>query len=460
MFPRVSLTRRAAALLTALIAVLGVLLAPGPHPGAAAQAPPAERSGCTGRIALTFDDGPAAGLTEDLPRILADRNVPATFFMVGRRVAAAPRLARAVERRGFLVANHSYAHADLRTLSRAGVAATLRETDRALRRAGTHPTRLMRPPYGALDAAARSGIRDAGLVPVLWNVDSRDWESGTAAQIAARILAALRPGDNVVLQHDGVARSATSVAAVPAVIRGARRRGYCFTALDERGRPGFPTPRVSVSVTDAAEGGRAVATIRLSKPPGRDTSVRLRTVSGSARVGSDLERVARRVVVPAGRLSVRVPIKLLRDGTDEAREAYTVRISRPRGLALGGRTATGRILDRDPRPVLRGTDVTVPEPAGETVVPVTFTLSRASGRRVRVVLRTVAATADGTDFVATRRRFVLAPGQTTAVLPVTVLPDALDEPEETFRVEVVRARHARTGRAATVTITAPGPPEG
>jgi len=440
----------------ALLGAIGLLLAPVADPlTAAVAAPVSARGGCTGRVALTFDDGPARGPTDDLIRILRGRGVPATFFMVGQRVAATPRLARAVERGGFLIGNHSYAHVRMTTQTRAQVEETLRATDRALRRAGTHPTRLMRPPYGALDAAARAGIRDAGFLPVLWTADSRDWESGTSAQIAARILAQLHPGDNIVLQHDGVARSPISVAAVPAVIRGARRRGYCFTALDERGRPGFPTPKVDVSVTDAAEGGRAVATIRLSKPPGRTTSVRVRTVSRTARVGSDVERVARRVRVPAGRLVVRVPIDVRRDGTDEPAEEFAVRITRPHGLALRRDIDVARIRDRDRAPLVRGADVAVPEPDVDTVVPVTFTLSRASGKQVRIVLRTNASTADGTDFVVVRQAFVLEPGATSAALPVTVRADDLDEPDETFRVEVVRAVNTRIGRSATVTITAP-----
>ena len=323
-----------------------------------------ERTGAcrSGFVSLTFDDGPA-GPTTRLVRILREAHVPATFFMVGQRVAASPRLARRVERAGFLVANHSWAHTDMRTQTSTQVAATLRATDAALRRAGTHPTRLMRPPYGALDSAARAGIRAAGFVPVLWTVDSRDWESGTAGQVAARILAGLRPhATNVVLQHDGVQRSPTSVAAVPQVIRGARRRGYCFVALDEDGRPGFPTPTASISVGNAREGDAAVATVRLSKPPGRPTSVLLRTRSRSATVGSDVDPIARRVTIPAGDLAARVRIPVRRDGIDERRERFQVTIGRPRGVRVGDGSGLVRVRDADPPPRLVGVDTTVTEP--------------------------------------------------------------------------------------------------
>lgn len=421
----------------------------------------AERGGAcrSGFVSLTFDDGPA-GPTDRLVRILHRARVPATFFMVGQRVAAMPDVVRRVERAGFLAGNHSWAHVDMTTQTSTQVAATLRATDAALRRAGTHPTRLMRPPYGALDAAARDGIADAGFVPVLWTVDPRDWESSTAGQIAARVLAGLRPNaTNIVLQHDGVRRSPTSVDAVPLVIRGARRRGYCFVALDERGKPGFPTPTASVSVTNTREGDPAVATVRLSKPPGRATSVRLRTRSRSATVGNDVERISRRVRIPAGDLALKVRIPVPRDGTDERHERFEVTIGRPRGVRIGDGSASVRIRDIDPPPQILGVDTSVTEPTeGMTTVGVPLQLSQVSGRRIRIVVATQPGTADDTDFVATRLRAVILPGQGSVVVPVEVLADAVEELDETFTVGAVRGRHVRLGTPATVTIVAPPPP--
>lgn len=420
----------------------------------------ADRGGAcrSGFVSLTFDDGPA-GPTTRLVRILREAHVPATFFMVGQRVAM-PRVARRVERAGFLIGNHSWAHVDMTAQTSTQVAATLRATDAALRRAGTHPTRLMRPPYGALDDAARDGIRAAGLVPVLWTIDSRDWQSGTAGQIATRILAGLRPNaTNIVLQHDGVQRSPTSVDAVPLVIRGARSRGYCFVALDERGRPGFPTPTVSVSVTNTREGEPAVATVRLSKPPGRATSVLLRTRSRSATVGNDVDLIKRRVTIRAGDLALRVRIPVRKDGTDERRERFEVTIGRPRGALIGDGSALARIRDIDPRPKILGVDATVTEPTEAlATVDVRLRPSHVSGRWIRMVVATEPGTADDTDFTPVHLGVVIPPGEESVVVPVDVLADAVEEVDETFTVRVLRGRHVRIGRPATVTIVPPPPP--
>jgi len=424
----------------------------------------AERGGAcsSGYVSLTFDDGPWTP-TERLLHILRRAHVPATFFMVGERIAALPREARRVERAGFLIGNHTWAHTDLTTLTSAQVTGTLRATDAALRRAGTHPTGLMRPPYGALDDTARAGIKAAGLVPVLWTIDSRDWESGTAGQIAARILAGLRPNaTNIVLQHDGVRRSPISVDAVPEVIRGARRRGYCFAALDERGQPGFPTPRASVSVTSTREGAPAVATIRLDREAGRPTSVFVRTRSRSAAVGTDVARIARRVTIRAGHLTRQVRIPVPDDGADERRERFEVAIGRPHGVRIGEGTAVSRIHDVDPAPRIRGVDTTVTEPTDPAdpaaTIDVSFLLSHVSGRRIRVVVATQPGTADDTDFTPIHLRRVIRPGHGVLVVPVDVLPDAVEETSEEFTVRVVRGRHVRIGRPATITIAPPTPP--
>ncbi|GAA3522234.1 polysaccharide deacetylase family protein [Nocardioides daeguensis] len=320
-------------LVAVLVTLLGVATAsPAPAP-AMTELPTLHRDkGCKGQVALTFDDGPSRRTTHRLVQVLRRNKVPATFFMVGQRVQAYPRVALEVERAGFLVANHSWAHRDMSKQSYPDVRSSLRATRRAMERAGLHPTGLMRPPYGALAKPARRAIRDAGYVPVLWTDDSLDWKDGSSQQIAARILAGLRPGRNIVLQHDGVNRSPISVGAVDRVIRVAKRRGFCFTALDERGRPGFPTPRVRVVAKDAVEGTDAVVSLELDQPAGRDTAVVVEAGSGTASVGSDLPAFRARVAVPAGSVKVEVRIPVSADAVLEPNETFTVHLRDPEGL--------------------------------------------------------------------------------------------------------------------------------
>ncbi|TQK70545.1 peptidoglycan/xylan/chitin deacetylase (PgdA/CDA1 family) [Nocardioides sp. SLBN-35] len=335
----VAVLRPVPALLVVLLTLGGVTLA-----SPAEAMPPEVAKGCTGKVALTFDDGPARGTTHRLVQVLRRNQVPATFFMVGQRVAASPAAALEVEQAGNLVANHSWAHRDMSRQSYRDVRRSLRATRRAMKAAGLHPTDLMRPPYGALAKPARRAIRASGYVPVLWTDDSLDWKSGSSQQIARRILAGLHPGRNIVLQHDGVNRSPISVGAVERVIRVAKRRGYCFTALDENGRPGFPTPLVTAVAKDAVEGTDAVVTLELAQPAGRATAVVVEAASGTALVGSDLPALQARVEIPAGKVRVTVRIPVATDAVLEPAETFSVVLRDPEGVRVGQPT-TVTVID-------------------------------------------------------------------------------------------------------------------
>ena len=427
------------------VAAVGLVL-----PTAVADAPP--RPCSAGLVALTFDDGPASGLTPRLLDILTVRRVPATFFMVGARIDSAPHAARQVAARGFGVANHSYHHEQLTQLSDGAIRATIRRTRRAAADAEVPMSRLVRPPYGAMDARVRSVLTGMGLVPVLWTVDPEDWRSGRSAdEIASSVLAQLRPrSTNIVLLHDGVANSPRSVAAVPRIIRTARARGYCFARLGRGGTPVAPVPAVSASDVQVTErtGSRSTLafTLRLDEPTSRSTSVLAATADGAARAGRDYVAGRIRVAFPVGvtRALVRVPV--VGDGLDEAMESMRLRLSAPEGLTIRRRNAVGTIRDDDPVPVVRLTGSSVAEPeTGSVAAPVRVALSAPSGRTVSVRVRTVADTADGSDFTPMRTTVRFPPGARSRVIDVPVLADAVDEPAEVFQVQIRALINARVG---------------
>ena len=96
-------------------------------PGAPAPAPPGSllpfSQGAIRRVspprmtvALTFDDGPDSAWTPKLLDLLRERNVPATFFVVGAQVVSHPELVRRELAEGHDVGSHTFTHADLGSL--------------------------------------------------------------------------------------------------------------------------------------------------------------------------------------------------------------------------------------------------------------------------------------------------------------------------------------------------------
>lgn len=196
---------------------------------------------CSNRVAVTFDDGPSFYRSQTLA-VLRNRQVPATFFDIGMRVDANPHMARFEAKERHLVLNHTYSHPNLTQISLESVRRQILATEAALAHAGAPmPFRLLRPPFGASNAAVQAVAAELGygLNGLSGVILSFDWlPTTTAAQIRDTIVSGLRPG-GVVLMHDGPIDSpvgAAVIEALPQIIDAARQRGYCFGVLDRESR--------------------------------------------------------------------------------------------------------------------------------------------------------------------------------------------------------------------------------
>jgi peptidoglycan/xylan/chitin deacetylase (PgdA/CDA1 family) len=175
-------------------------------------------------VALTFDDGPSAFTSAVLAR-LQRVGAHATFFVVGRAVRARPATVAATVAAGQELGDHTYSHGDMRREQRRVRADELLATLALVRQAthGRGAPVLFRPPYGSTSIPINEQARALGLLPVVWTVDTRDWAGLSTAQIVQRALAGARPGA-IILLHDGGGDRSRTVAALPAILHGLRRR--------------------------------------------------------------------------------------------------------------------------------------------------------------------------------------------------------------------------------------------
>ena len=162
--------------------------------------------------------------------MLARHDARATFFAVGSQLQAEPALARRVVGAGHTIGNHTYGHADLTRLSASAFFAELDRTQGVLRRITGTSTRLLRPPYGAVNAVVRTLAAQRGYLLTLWHVDPQDWRGGSATSIAANVLRDVRPG-SIVLLHDGGGKRAATVSALERILGTLSARGYRFEAM-------------------------------------------------------------------------------------------------------------------------------------------------------------------------------------------------------------------------------------
>jgi peptidoglycan-N-acetylglucosamine deacetylase len=179
-------------------------------------------------VALTFDDGPAPGITEPLLDVLTQWRVPATFFVIGRHVMEYPDLTRKLDQAGMEIANHSYTHPNLTHLSDEAVARELMETQAAVETVVGKRPRFMRPPGGDWNSNVAAVVRAWGLTPCMWTVDVYGSEVIGAQQVADAVLREVRPG-SIILMHNG---KMNTLQALPTIIRELRKRGYTFATMD------------------------------------------------------------------------------------------------------------------------------------------------------------------------------------------------------------------------------------
>ncbi len=174
--------------------------------------------------ALTFDDGPDTA-TPQILTILAQKGVPATFFVLGGNASALPNMIDKIRAGGHEIANHTWSHPDLTRLNAEAIKKELSRTSDLLGGCA-----FLRPPYGSYNATVTTVAGELGMRLALWDVDTRDWESKDKDAILRTFHAEIKPGA-IILMHDGGGDRSATVAALPIMIDWLLSNGYALTTL-------------------------------------------------------------------------------------------------------------------------------------------------------------------------------------------------------------------------------------
>jgi peptidoglycan/xylan/chitin deacetylase (PgdA/CDA1 family)/GT2 family glycosyltransferase len=203
------------------------------------------------KIVLSFDDGPSPHNTQPILDILAEKNVPAVFFVIGDAVLRHPEGLRRIIGAGHEVGNHTFSHVSMADISTEQFRLELNSTQELIESAGGIHTRLFRPPYlinreppSPIKQANFAALLEAGYISVHAYIDSVDWAVDSPRRIADRTLAAIRSGEgHMLLMHDGGGPRGMTIAALPDIIDRARAEGYQFVSMAEY----FGVPREALN---------------------------------------------------------------------------------------------------------------------------------------------------------------------------------------------------------------------
>jgi peptidoglycan/xylan/chitin deacetylase (PgdA/CDA1 family) len=179
------------------------------------------------RVALVFDDGPVVAQTEKMLAVLAQANVHVTFSYIGKNVIDHPELARAAAQAGHEIANHSYTHPHLKTLSDDAIRQELRTASTAIEQATGRAPAWFWAPFLESDDRITTQTRAAGLSHFPYQqfhfISTDDWNVATT-DIRDK---------TVILFHEW---RPETLAELPAIIRELKTQHAVFLTFSEMAR--------------------------------------------------------------------------------------------------------------------------------------------------------------------------------------------------------------------------------
>ena len=176
-------------------------------------------------VALTFDDGPGQS-TEKLLDGLKERNVKATFFLVGENIEGNEEIVKRMYDEGHLIGNHTFSHVQLTAVSEGKALEEVNETNEAIKAiTGVRPY-YIRPPYGMLSSCMAEEI---DMQSVLWTVDPEDWNTSVCGAVVRHVVKNAKNGD-IILMHDIFD---SSVTAALEIVDRLKEKGYVFVTADQ-----------------------------------------------------------------------------------------------------------------------------------------------------------------------------------------------------------------------------------
>ncbi|MGN0483365.1 MAG: polysaccharide deacetylase family protein [Lachnospiraceae bacterium] len=177
------------------------------------------------RVALTFDDGPNPIYTEQLLAGLKERNVRASFFLLGEEAKQYPKIVKEIQQDGHLIGTHSYEHVNLESLGTQAACDQICRTNNLLEKlTGQYPA-YIRPPYGNSQEEAEKRF---SMVEVLWDVDTRDWAVQDTSAIVQTVEQNVKDGD-IILMHDAYATSVQAAFKIVDLLK----NDYEFVTVDQ-----------------------------------------------------------------------------------------------------------------------------------------------------------------------------------------------------------------------------------
>jgi polysaccharide deacetylase family sporulation protein PdaB len=154
------------------------------------------------KVAITFD---CAWGAKDIPIILSilkEKDVKATFFVVGEWVRRNPEETKMIAEQGHDIANHSENHFKMSAISKEKIKKEIAQCTKTIEETTGKTPDLFRAPYGDYNDSVLSIARQLGYYTIQWSVDSMDWKPGISQQAILNRISNIKSGDILLFHND------------------------------------------------------------------------------------------------------------------------------------------------------------------------------------------------------------------------------------------------------------------
>jgi len=184
-------------------------------------------------IALTFDDCINPDNFGKIVNTLAANNAKATFFAIGSYASSCESQLKLAYSNGNDIANHTYTHPDLATLSHDEIVDEIKSGESAIKAViGETPKPYFRPPCLSYNSTVLQAAGDAGYSKtILKSVNPNDWNSEVSSEeVKQVVLDGASPGA-IVLLH--ASENTNTPEVLQDIITGLQDKGYTLVTLSE-----------------------------------------------------------------------------------------------------------------------------------------------------------------------------------------------------------------------------------
>ena len=180
-------------------------------------------------VALTIDTAFDNDKTKEILDFLKEKNIKATFAVMGLWAEANHDLVNAMKNDGHQIISHSMGHISYLKSDDASILSDAKTAQQMLKQEFGINTKYIRPPYGTISDPQAKLLISSGFIPVTWSLDMADWKGDGIQATSDRLMSGLNGGDIILMQNN----TDDGIGALKKAVDSITGAGYRFVTLDE-----------------------------------------------------------------------------------------------------------------------------------------------------------------------------------------------------------------------------------